>query len=74
MTPADLVRQHIPSLTNDADIEIDEAMSRSLNKNGYYEWADAAIRYCACGERVDGFYQYVDHLIGLFGEESHFGG
>lgn len=48
-----------PTLKNAA---IDDAMAKSISKNGYMEWADAAIRDCACGERIDGFYEYVDHL------------
>jgi hypothetical protein len=32
--------------------------------------ADLAIRTCSCGQRIDGFYEYVDHLISIFEKEA----
>lgn len=66
------LRRHIPSLTDEDD---DTIIARSLWKDGgeIADSADLAVRTCACGVRIDGFYEYVDHLISVFGGESHYG-
>ena len=53
----EIIEQHIPSLTDNDDVEIAGRI--------WEEWgltADFALRTCACGVRIDGFYEYVDHL------------
>lgn len=52
------IDQHIPSLTD----EINEEMNDAFAVDGIDDWADFAIRRCHCGQRIDGFYEYVDHL------------
>lgn len=62
-TDADMVKDvidaHIPSLTDEDEGLIYERTGR---------WgedvtaADYALRTCHCGQRIDGFYEYVDHL------------
>jgi len=72
----DTIKAHIPSLSDEDEEAIHEKVvnytfSRLKDDE---DLADFAIRTCACGVRVDGFYQYADHLISIFGGESHFGG
>lgn len=57
-----LLRQHIPSLSDENDAEIDE-LRFGVDSDGFpHDNADLAIRTCHCGKRIDGFYEYVDHL------------
>ncbi len=62
-TVSSLIDQHIPSLTDDDDDEIDTlrfgrfGLHGNLNDN-----AELAIRTCHCGVRIDGYYEYVEHL------------
>jgi hypothetical protein len=75
----DTINAHIPSLTDANDEEITERVARfssliALDDSGYTDVADLALRTCACGVPIDGFYQYVDHLVAVFGGESHIGG
>lgn len=67
-----VIEAHVPNLSDENESE--NALNASNALFGDGDIADAAIRTCACGERVDGFYQYVDHLIAVFGGESHLGG
>lgn len=60
---------HVPSLTDKDDRAICAAILAPDT-----DTADLALRTCACGQPIDGFYQYVDHLIAVFGGESHIGG
>lgn len=64
MTPEQIIRDHIPSLT-DEDAETIYRISFTEDTDA----ADLALRTCACGKRIDGFYEYVDHLI----DEMHKG-
>jgi hypothetical protein len=60
-----VIDDHIPSLTDENDLEIDERRFNSdVDRFGQprYENADLARRTCKCGVVVDGFYEYVDHL------------
>jgi hypothetical protein len=52
-----IIDQHIPSLTDAAEEEIDEMLA-----SGAYDNADLAIRFCRCGVRLDGFDEYWFHL------------
>ena len=69
---ADLIRQHIPSLKDEDE---DEIFSKVPGLTRYdrlgtpdTDVADLAIRTCGCGIRIDGFYEYTDHLIAVFEE------
>lgn len=62
-----VIENHIPSITR----EIEEAYDWPLDLDGEYIGDQ---RECRCGQHIDGFYSYVDHLLGLLGKESHFGG
>jgi hypothetical protein len=64
-----IIRSHIPSIT--ARIEEAEIDSPAWDFDGEYI---GDRRECACGVPLDGFYEYVDHLIAVFGGESHLGG
>ena len=67
------IQQHIPSLS-DADERVMDGR-RAFDGTDYTtDLADLALRTCACGAPIDGYYQYVDHLIAVFGGESHYGG
>lgn len=57
MTVIEVIDAHIPSLTDEDDLAIDGAMYQVGNTN-----ADLAIRTCMCGKKIDGFYEYTDHL------------
>jgi len=60
-----IINEHIPSLTDEDDRRLDELRYNSdVDHFGQprYENADLAIRTCACGVKIDGFYEYVDHL------------
>lgn len=67
------IKQHVPSLTDEDD---DTIVARSLwREDGEIaDSADLAVRTCSCGVKIDGFYAYVDHLIEVFGGESHLAG
>ena len=67
MDPIALIRAHIPSLTDRAKALLDEALLAASGEEGGLAYEDAAIRECACGVILDGFYAYADHLIELFG-------
>ena len=64
-----VINAHVPSLSDKNWKEI-----TGLLLDPESDCADLAIRTCACGARIDGFYQYVDHLVALLGGESHIGG
>jgi hypothetical protein len=65
-----VIRAHFPSLTTEAEAEIDRRYLEAGEEGLAY--ADAAYRICACGQPIDGFYEYVHHLVVLFGGgESH---
>lgn len=66
------IKAHIPSLSDEDETEITRLASNALFGDG--DVADLAIRTCRCGAAIDGFYGYVDHLISVFGGESHYGG
>lgn len=56
-----IIDQHIPSLS---DADDDEIVAKAYwgPAGEMADAADLAIRTCACGIRIDGFYEYVDHL------------
>lgn len=69
-----IIKAHIPSLTDENEDEIDQ-LRYGMSGNGQMaDYAELAIRTCSCGRRIDGFYEYVDHLITMLGGESHIGG
>jgi hypothetical protein len=57
-----VIKDHIPSLSDEDEDLIYERVTR---------WdedvtaADYALRTCHCGKQIDGFYEYVDHLMDL---------
>jgi len=55
----EVIDAHIPSLSDAAEATMDSLMALD---NGINDWADFAVRTCSCGARIDGFYEYVDHL------------
>jgi hypothetical protein len=67
----DIVRKtlmaHVPSLSReDEEMIYDNIIDQSKDV------ADLALRTCACGAKIDGYYAYVDHLTEVFGlEPSH---
>jgi len=63
---------HVPSLSDSDEIEIIRLASNALFGDG--DVADLAIRTCSCGVHLDSVYGYVDHLVAVFGGESHIGG
>lgn len=64
-----VVKAHIPSITS--QVEEEQLGSPAWDLDGEYIGDQ---RICACGAAIDGFYGYVDHLVALFGGETHYGG
>ncbi len=68
MTAVQIIQAHIPSLTDANDLELDGLRFNSdVDRFGQpaVDNADLAIRTCACGERIDGYHEYVAHLIAM---------
>jgi hypothetical protein len=59
-----LLKQHIPSITDEDESEMDFAMVKSIGEG--YDYADFALRTCMCGKKIEGFYEYNDHLAEVF--------
>lgn len=60
-----LISAHTPSLSDDDERVIDErSMNTMVDRYGQHEFeaADLALRTCHCGTKIDGFYEYVEHL------------
>ena len=65
MTAIEILKAHIPSLTDENEDEIDQ-LRYGMSGNGQMaDNADLAIRTCSCGRRIDGFYEYVNHLASV---------
>jgi len=64
-----IISAHIPSLSDE-----DEQMILDSMFGMDTDVADLAKRTCACGQAIDGYYDYVDHLIALFGGVTFYGG
>lgn len=60
MTPEQIIRNHTPSMTDEDEDLINERVNR-WDEN--VSPADYALRTCMCGKRIDGFYEYANHLI-----------
>jgi len=62
---------HTPHITNEIELELSELTSQASMREFWdgegVEIADLALRECGCGKRIDGFYEYVDHLREVFG-------
>ena len=57
-----LLTQHTPSITDE-----DERVMGLLNVfDEQFDYADYALRTCRCGVRIEGYYEYVDHLREVF--------
>ena len=62
-----LLDKHIPSLSDENETAIYEVMRRMYSlEYDSADVADLALRTCPCGEKIDGFYEYVDHLKEVF--------
>lgn len=60
-----VIDQHIPYVSNKDELELNELRySSDVDRFGQerVDAADLALRTCSCGVRVDGFYEYIDHL------------
>lgn len=62
-TAIEVIKAHIPDLTDDDEGEIIDNISGDV--------ANLAIRTCACGKPIDGFYEYTDHLIEMMKLAGH---
>lgn len=67
-----LLGNHIPSLSDEDERDIDNLvfeiarLSLSFEAHRTPDTADLARRTCHCGVKIDGFYEYVDHLKEVF--------
>jgi hypothetical protein len=72
MTPPrqlrELINEHIPSLTPEDEDAILERLSDFDAGDGEADVGDFALRTCACGKAIDGFYDYAEHLIAIAGD------
>jgi len=59
LTPIEVIDAHTPSLSKENEWEM-LAMTPPHKLDS--DVANFAIRTCACGLRIDGFYEYVSHL------------
>lgn len=58
-----VIDTHIPSLSDLDEEKIDERIAEQMiDRDSDVDDADFAVRTCACGAPIDGFYAYVDHL------------
>lgn len=66
MNAIEIIDQHIPSITDEIEDELWERVGAAWLDNTYAgggaDSADCALRVCHCGERINGFYEYVAHL------------
>lgn len=54
-----VIDEHIPSLAvDDEEVIYDKANTFDPE----FDVAHLALRTCHCGAKIDGFYEYVDHL------------
>lgn len=63
------IKAHIPSITEEMDAGegkwgTEDTFLYPRDDEGNYI---GDKRVCACGVELDGFYEYVDHLIAVFG-------
>jgi hypothetical protein len=63
-----VIDAHIPSLSDENVEEINLAIFNMAFEEKDADHADLAIRTCHCGARIDGFYDYIDHLKERLGE------
>ena len=61
---ARIIRDHTPSITDAMDRDPD-----LFPKDDIGDYCGDE-RECACGEHIDGFYEYIEHLIAVFGGEE----
>jgi hypothetical protein len=59
VTPAEIIKAHYASITDEMDEDPDLFPK---DDEGNYSGDQ---RVCACGQKLDGFYEYTDHLISL---------
>jgi len=61
---ADLIRKHIPSITETIENE-EYGLARRHDPEAFDMDGDyiGSMRECHCHVIVDGYYEYVDHLI-----------
>lgn len=58
----DLIKQHIPSITDRIE---DLALAQERDPEAFDGDGDyvGSLRECHCGVIVEGYYEYVDHLL-----------
>lgn len=70
-----LLDQHIPSLSEEDEQTITGLAFRMVQESLTFsampqpdevDVADLAVRTCMCGKKIDGFYEYADHLKEVF--------
>jgi len=67
MTSAELIRLHIPSITEQIENE-EYGVAREQDPEAFDLDGDyiGPMRECRCGVIVEGYYEYTDHLIDVF--------
>lgn len=60
-----LLDAHIPSISDADEVAMSDRFAKGF-LDGSMDYADFGLRTCMCGEKIDGFYEYVDHLKEVF--------
>jgi len=61
-----IIDAHIPSLTDEDE---DLIYERTTRWDEDVTAADYALRTCHCGQHIDGFYDFVDHIKDVLRKE-----
>ena len=64
-----VIDAHIPSLRELDEEEIEIIVGDGGGVIATADIGDLAIRTCHCGQRIDGFYEYVDHIKDVLRKE-----
>jgi len=63
-----ILNQHYAHLTDEDEVDIGFSLGFARDD---VDLASLALRTCQCGVRVDGFYEYLDHLKAMLRKETH---
>ena len=62
-SPIWVLKDHYASLSDADETLIELLISDRSMGDEPLDVADLAVRHCQCGQVIDGFYEYTDHLV-----------